>query len=288
MNATVELKRWFWSLGLGLLVLGVIYGLALFVTNDVRLEYAIGAILLFGSALWLGAKSKRAWLIAALLAAPLCVVFGFLALSKIPALWPHLLFWLIAALIGSHLSGAARPRRIRWICGAGTLVAASLWYCMGYVPQQMARAHTHLRDAAAPTFAFQPVSYGRVATAPSAGKVLVITFFSTTCGPCIAELPELARVHAELRDKDDIEFVMVASDASGDTPERVRSFAQRRRVTLPLAFDPGGKTYDAFGFTGVPALVVLDRAGRVCLTHEGYNPSEIHFRRDLIQFLRAL
>jgi thiol-disulfide isomerase/thioredoxin len=219
---------------------------------------------------------------------PLMAGFGYLALPKMPVLWPHLLFWFVTATIGSHLFSAARSRRIFSTYGTGLFVAASLCYCVWYVPQQVARSLSHFRDEAAPAFAFQPVSGGAVPTAPTAGKVLVIDFFSTTCGPCIVELPELARVRAELRDKSDIEFVVVASDAGGDTPERFKSFVERRHVTLPLAYDVGGKAHAAFGLSGVPALVVLDRAGRVRLTHEGYNASEMNFRRDLVRFLQTL
>jgi thiol-disulfide isomerase/thioredoxin len=275
-------------LGLGALILGAVYSFAVFVSTDVRLVYAIGASLLFCSAMWMGAKGKGDWLAVALLSVPLITGFGFLVLAKMPVLWPHLLFWFIAATIGSHLLGAARPPRILSIYGAGLFVAASFWYCTRYVPEQVARSLSHFRDAAAPAFTFQPVSDGRVPTGPTTGKVLVIDFFATTCGPCIAELPELARVRAELQDKDDIEFVVVASDAGGDTPERFRSFVERRHVTLPLAYDLGGKAHTAFGFTGVPVLAVLDRTGRVRLTHEGYNASEMNFRRDLVRFLRTL
>ena len=81
---------------------------------------------------------------------------------------------------------------------------------------------------------------------------------------------------------------MVASDAGGDTPERFKSFVERRHVTLPLAYDVGGKAHASLGLSGVPALVVLDRAGRVRLTHEGYNASEMNFRRDLVRFLQTL
>jgi thiol-disulfide isomerase/thioredoxin len=288
MRTTVDLKRRLGSLGLGALVLGVVYSFVVFVSTDVRLTYGVGAILLLSSAMWMGSKGKGDWLTAALLSVPLVAAFGYLVLPKMPVLWPHLLLWFITATIGSHLLGAAGRNRILSIYGAGVLVATSLWYCMHYVPEQVARSLSHFRDAAAPMFTFQPVSDGPVPTALITGKVLVIDFFATTCGPCIAELPELARVRAELRDKGDIEFVLVASDAGGDTPELFRSFAQRRHVTLPLAYDLGGKAHTAFGLTGVPALVVLDRSGQVHLTHEGYNASEMHFRRDLVRFLKTL
>jgi thiol-disulfide isomerase/thioredoxin len=248
----------------------------------------IGAILLFCGAMWVSAKGKGDWFTTALLSAPLVAGFGYLVLQKMPVLWPHLLFWAVAAIIGSHLLGVGGSRRILTIGGAGIFVAASLWYCTRYLPEQVARSLSHFRDAAAPMFTFQPVGNGPVPTGLTTGKILVIDFFATTCGPCVVELPELARVRVDLQGKSDIEFVLVASDAGGDTPERFKSFVDRRHVTLPLAFDPGGKAHKAFGFTGVPGLVVLDRAGRVRLTHEGYNASETNFRRDLVRFLETL
>ena len=288
LTATIAFKQRFGVLGLGVLILGAVYGFAVFVSNDMRLVYAIGAILLFGSAAWIGARGKGDWCALALLSLPLITGFGYLVLQKMPVLWPHLLCWFIATIIGWQLLGVRRPRRILSIYGAVLFVAASLWYCLRYVPEQVARSLNHFRDAAAPAFTFQPVSGGSVPIGPVIGKVLVIDFFATTCGPCIVELPELARVRAELRDKSDIEFVVVASDAGGDTPERFKSFVERRHVALPLAYDAGGKAHAAFGLSGVPALVVLDRAGRVRLTHEGYNASEMNFRRDLVRFLQTL
>jgi len=71
-------------------------------------------------------------------------------------------------------------------------------------------------------------------------------------------------------------------------PERVRAFAQRRQISLPVAFDRDRKTMRAFGLSGFPNLVVIDRTGRVRLTHTGYNSSETRFRRDLTQLLQSL
>jgi|ERR1043166_1116896 thiol-disulfide isomerase/thioredoxin len=287
LTTTINFRRRLGFLGLGVLILGAVYSFAGFVSNDMRLVYALGAMLLFCGALWIGAKRQGDWPSAALLTVPLVAGFGCLVLQKMPVLWPHLLLWVIAVTIGFHLLGGRVSRRILSIC-AGLFVIASLWYCLRGMPERVARSLSHFQNEAAPAIAFQPVSNGAVPIGPTSGKVLVIDFFSTTCGPCIVELPELARAQAELRDKGDIEFVVVASDAGGDTPERFKSFVDRRHIALPLAFDPGGKTHKAFGFSGVPALVVLDRTGRVRLTHQGYNAAETDFRRDLVRFLETL
>src|SRR5437870_2146665 len=83
----VDLKQRFGSLGLGIVILGLVYGLVAFVSSDVRFMYAIGAVLLFGGAMWIGAKSERDWFIAVLLSTPLIAASCYLVLPQMPVLW---------------------------------------------------------------------------------------------------------------------------------------------------------------------------------------------------------
>jgi thiol-disulfide isomerase/thioredoxin len=214
-------------------------------------------------------------------------MFGFLLLRQLPFLWPHLLLWALVTVLGSFLLATELGTTTR-ISAVVVVLALSAWYCMSYIPDQMKRALNHLGDGAAPGFAFQAVSDGPVPTTATPGRILVIDFFGTWCAPCIAELPEIARVRADLQQRRDIEFVVVATNSGGDTPERLRSFGRLRHITLPLGFDQGGKAHAAFGLSGFPGLVVIDRTGRVRLTREGYNSSETTFRTDLTQLLEKL
>ena len=275
------------TFGLGLLAPGVVFGMALKISEDYRLYYIVGAIVLFCAAAWVSARGLRDWLSFLLLYVPLAGMFGFFVLPQLPFLWPNLLLWALATALGLFLL-AARLRGTAMISGVLVLLAISVWYCMSYIPDQMKRAMNHFGDGAAPAFAFQAVSEGAVPTTATPGKILVIDFFGTWCPPCIAELPEIALVRAGLQDRRDIEFVVVATNSGGDTPERLRSFGRLRHITLPLAFDQGGKAHAAFGVSGFPGLVVIDRTGRVRLTREGYNSSEISFRTDLTQLLESL
>lgn len=288
LTGGVGLTRHFAIAGIGGLIAIAVYAFAAFVSNDLRLIYAVGAILLFCTARWLGAKSKKDWRTVALLCGPLVGMFSYLVLPKSPALWPDIFLWIIAATIGMRLATAGHWRNSLMICGVGVLLAASVWYCMRYIPEHRRHSLTKFKNSSAPKFALRSLSGETNLVTPRAGTVLVMDFFATSCAPCIAELPVIAAVRDDLKEKPDIEFVLVASDVGGDTPEHFRSFAEKRGLTLPLAYDEGGNAHASFGLTGVPALVVLDRMGRVRLTREGYDATEVDFRRDLVQFLKTL
>jgi thiol-disulfide isomerase/thioredoxin len=276
------------ALGLGVVAAAAVFGTALTVSEDLRLSYLDGAVFLFLGAAWLGSKRRCDWLDAALLYPPASALFGFFVLQQLPFLWPHLVLWAIAVVVGLLLARSRREGHVTRISAVILLLAVSVWYCAAYIPDQLKRAMNHVGAATAPGFAFQPVSDGAVPTEPVSGKILVIDFFGTWCPPCVAELPELERVRSDLQDRDDIAFVIVGTNAGGDTPEKLRAFGRSRHVGLPLAFDPGGKAHATFGLTGFPGMVVIDRTGRVRLTRQGYNSSETTFRRDLVELLRSL
>jgi len=275
------------ALGLGILTLLIVFAIALKFSNDLRLIYANGLILLFCGAAWLGWK-KEDWFAGMLLIAPLVAIFSYEVLANIPALWPGVVLWFVAGAAGLVFVRAFRKQTAVAIALIAILLIGSAGYCGWFAPKQLARSFNKAKDAFAPAFTLQPVRDGSVPITPQRGRILVIDFFSTTCAPCVAELPELAAARTDLSSNHDIEFVLVASDRGRDTPERFRSFVERRRITMPLAFDVGGKVHDTLGLSGVPAIVVFDRGGKIRLTREGYNSAETSFRRDLVEFLKIL
>ena len=271
------------ALCLGALSFLLVLGSAFLYSNDLRLVYAIQAALLFGGTIWLGRK-RRDWIAAILFVLP-CVA-GFTYFVSLPALWLNNALWIAVVVSGTVIVDLARKRRAFAVGLVLALLIGSGWYCFSYAPGQLAHSFSRTKDVSAPTYNLQGVSPDFDPS--SSGKIVVLDFFSTTCAPCIAELPELTAARAELSKRPDVQFVLIASDKGADTPEKFRAFAERRHLTMPLAFDPEGKAHDKFGLKGVPALVIVDRAGRVRFTHQGYNPAEANFRRDLVQFINAL
>ncbi|NNE70963.1 MAG: bacillithiol system redox-active protein YtxJ [Rhodothermales bacterium] len=123
----------------------------------------------------------------------------------------------------------------------------------------------------APAFELPTLSGGTYRLEDQRGKVLVINFWATWCGPCVRETPGLVALHEELSDRG-LEVVGVSVDQEGF--EVIAPFAERFEVTYPMLLDDG-TVGDAFGGVyAMPSTFVVDREGRVAHRVVGEFPFE--------------
>src|SRR5687767_15661586 len=138
---------------------------------------------------------------------------------------------------------------------------------------------TKLGDAV-PRFTITTLD-GRTLTPESLkGKVVLINFFATWCGPCVAEMPHLQKQVHE-RFKDESNFVMV-SVAREQTEADVKPFVAEHKLTFPFAIDPKREAYALFATKYIPRNYVIGADGKILYQHVGFSDAELAKMVDTI------
>ena len=103
------------------------------------------------------------------------------------------------------------------------------------------------------------------------GKVILINFWATWCGPCRVEIPYLIELQRQYAD--DLVVLGVSVD---DTAEKLKPYATEMKVNYPLLVGNGRQDFqDAYGpFWGIPVSVYVGRDGRIHKKHSGIASKE--------------
>ena len=104
-----------------------------------------------------------------------------------------------------------------------------------------------------------------VALSALRGRVVVMEFWATWCGPCRFSLPSLEAIHRKYRDRG----VTILLINQGETPQAVRQWAGTR-FTAPILLDEDTRVGARYQVRSIPRLFVVDRQGRLRWAHAGY------------------
>ncbi|MBO6584838.1 MAG: TlpA family protein disulfide reductase [Gracilimonas sp.] len=95
------------------------------------------------------------------------------------------------------------------------------------------------------------------------GKTIFLNFWATWCPPCIAEMPNIQRLHDDIQ-SEDIVFVMASLDRD---PQKARDFIERKEFSFPVySVRSKPRVYDA---SIVPTTYVISPTGEIVLKHQG-------------------
>ena len=110
------------------------------------------------------------------------------------------------------------------------------------------------------------------------GKPVVINFFASSCVPCQAEAPGLAKMAHEFGSR--VQLVGISID---DKRPGAMAFVRHYHWNWPIVFDPNDSLAYRYGLFGKPTTVVLDQQGRIAWQHAGRIST-----RPIAQVLQAL
>ena len=115
------------------------------------------------------------------------------------------------------------------------------------------------------------------------GKVVVVNFWATWCGPCRREIPELIKLHKEFQSRG-VEMIGLTSEDPGASAEKVRKFIQDFQIDYRIGWASDQVAAPLMqGRTAIPQIFVISPDARILKRFVGFSPSNTS--RELKQAL---
>jgi peroxiredoxin len=118
-----------------------------------------------------------------------------------------------------------------------------------------------------PSFRIRDIDGNEFSTGQLRGKVVLLNFFATWCGPCILELPHIQQIWKSHRDNDDFALLVIGRE---ETDTAVRDFRATRELSFPLAADTDRMVYGLFAKELIPRTYLIAKDGTICFESTGY------------------
>ena len=176
---------------------------------------------------------------------------------------------------GDTIATPRSANRARWIAAGAAALAVGLFAVPlmlgpgggagGAAPD--AGASCPLKTAANLDFTIKDMNGADVRLTDYRGKVILLNYWATWCGPCKVEIPDLVALQDEYRDQG---FVVLGV-SQDDDPETLREFAKEFRMNYPvLVGKDRPEVIDAQGpVWGLPTTFLIGRDGSICRKHLG-------------------
>lgn len=121
---------------------------------------------------------------------------------------------------------------------------------------------------AAPAFELVDLSGATVSLASLQGKVVLLDFWATWCGPCKAAMPAIQKIHDDYKDKG---VAVLGINTWENKEDAAKQYVGKKGFTYPCLLK-GDDLAKAYGMTGIPTLVVIGKDGKIVEIEVGMAP----------------
>jgi peroxiredoxin len=136
-------------------------------------------------------------------------------------------------------------------------------------------------SALAPSFTLPSRGGDKVSLTQLKGKVVMLNFWASWCGPCRQEMPLLEQMHKRYSA---LGFTLVGVNVDANSKD-AEDWLSKTPVSFPVLFDRESKVSAMYDVKAMPSTVFIDRKGNVRYLHKGYKAGD---EGEYLNQIRAL
>lgn len=138
---------------------------------------------------------------------------------------------------------------------------------------------------AAPDFSLTTIAGEKISLNQYKGKVLVVDFWATWCGPCRIEIPGFVELENRYHDQG-LEIIGISEDDGSDASQDVKEFYKQFKMNYPVGLASDGVDQLYGGIIGLPTTFLIGRDGRIYAKHTGTTDISV-FEEEIKTLLSA-
>lgn len=141
--------------------------------------------------------------------------------------------------------------------------------------KKRAEIEAKMLDENAPSFTLRNLKGEEVSMEKLRGKVLVLDFWATWCGPCKASFPGMQKAVNKFANHQDVEFLFIDTWENGtDKPKQAGDFIASKSYTFNVLMDLENTVVGQYKVDGIPTKFVVDKNGKIRFKSVGFNGND--------------